>query len=145
MKWGASLDSRQQSAIQRIERSLASAPGPPSSCGCFSLADTLIRCPDLDRSLKQSALAIFCEEPPDADEALDVLPATVIEDLSLGYEEKGLADDAALFYVAWGVADVLAHDPRSGRVPHYQGDDRGLETLQAPVTMELVCGYRVQL
>ena len=78
----------------------------------------LIRFPDLDRSLKRPDIAIFCDDPPDSDEALDILPAAVIEILSVGYEEKDLGDDGAPFYLGCGVRDVLVVDPRSGAVRH---------------------------
>lgn len=76
--------------------------GYPLASGCFTLADTLIRFGDPDRSIKRPDLAIFYEEPADTDEALKVLPAAVVEVLSLGYEEKDLGVDGAPFYLAKG-------------------------------------------
>lgn len=141
-KWEASPASRHQKALQRIERSLRPIPGHPDGCGCFTLADTLIRFADPDRSIKRPDLAIFCVEPPDSDEALEIVPAAVVEILSLGYEDKDLGDDGAPFYLAYGVQDVLIFDPRTGAVFH---DTPGSErrTLAAPVTIDLRCGCRL--
>lgn len=143
-KWEASPASRHQKALQRIERSLRPIPGHAGGCGCFALADTLIRFGDPDRSIKRPDLAIFCEEPPDTDEALELIPAAVVEVLSLGYEEKDLGADGAPFYLAYGVHDVLIFDPRTGAVYHdTPGNER--RTLAAPVTIDLGCGCRVMV
>jgi Uma2 family endonuclease len=142
MKWEASPASRHQKALQRIERSLRPIPGHPAGCGCFVLADTLIRFPDPDHSIKRPDLAIFCTEPPDSDEALTVIPAAVVEVLSLGYEEKDLGSDGAPFYLAYGVQDVLIVDPRTGVVYH-DTPDAARRSLTAPITIDLRCGCRV--
>ncbi len=103
MKSEASPTSRHQKALQCIERSLRPIPGHSGGCACFALADTLIRFNDPDRSIKRPDLAIFCVEPPDTDGALEMIPAAVVEVLSLGYEEKDLGADGAPFYLAHGV------------------------------------------
>jgi Uma2 family endonuclease len=140
-KWEASPASRHQKALQRIERSLRPIPGR-EDCGCFALADTLIRFSDPDRSIKRPDLAIFCSEPPDTDEALEQIPAAVVEVLSVGYEEKDLGADGAPFYLAYGVQDVLIFDPRSGAVYHDRlGQER--RSLTAPVSIDLRCGCRL--
>ncbi|WP_129629328.1 Uma2 family endonuclease [Candidatus Oscillochloris fontis] len=141
-KWEASPASRHQKALQRIERSLHPIPGHPGGCGCFALADTLIRFGDPDRSIKRPDLAIFCSEPPDSDEALEIIPAAVVEVISLGYEEKDLGPDGAPFYLAYGVQDVVITDPRNGQVYHERpGCPRRM--LTAPVSIDLACGCRV--
>jgi Uma2 family endonuclease len=141
-KWEASPASRHQKALHRIERSLRPIPGHADSCGCFSLADTLIRFGDPDRSIKRPDLAIFCAEPPDTDEALEQIPAAVVEVISLGYEDKDLGEDGAPFYLAYGVQDVVIFDPRTEAVYH---DRAGQERRQftAPVTIDLLCGCRL--
>lgn len=141
-KWEASPASRHQKTVQRIERTLEPIPGHPTSCGCFALADTLIRFPDPDRSIKRPDLAIFCAEPPDSDEALDLIPVAVVEVLSIGYEEKDLGADGAPFYLAYGVQDVLIVDPRAGLVYH-DALDIPRRTLTAPIMINLSCGCRV--
>jgi Uma2 family endonuclease len=103
-----------------------------------------VRFPDPDSSLKRPDIAIFCVEPPDSDEALDLLPAAVIEILSLGYEEKDLGEDGAPFYLACGIPDVLVVDPRTGLIRHYQ-EGQPMAELQALVTVELRCGCHVTL
>lgn len=140
-KWEASPASRHQKALQRIERSIRPLPGTSEGCGCFSLADVLIRFGDPDRSLKRPDIAIFCEEPPDSDEALELVPAAVIEILSLGYEEKDLGDDGAPFYLAHGVQDVVIVDPRTGAVRHDRPGQPSRE-LVSPVMIDLACGCR---
>jgi Uma2 family endonuclease len=144
MKWEASPASRHQKTLQRIERSLRPSADAASGCGCYSLADTLIRFPDPDRSLKRPDLAIFCAEPPDSDEALELIPAAVVEVISLGYEEKDLGADGAPFYLAYGVRDVLIVDPRTGVVYHDM-PNQGRRTLSTPVTIDLACGCRVTI
>jgi len=142
LKVEASPASRHQMTVDRIRASLTPTAGHSSGCGCFSLADTLIRFPDPDQSLKRPDIAIFCQHPPESDEALEMLPAAVIEILSLGYEDKDLGDDGAPFYLACGVADVLVVDPRSRVVLHYQSSVPKPKTLQAPITVDLACGCR---
>jgi Uma2 family endonuclease len=142
MKWEASPASRHQKMLQRIERSLRPIPGHPDGCSCAYLADTLIRFNDPDRSIKRPDLAIFCSEPPDSDEALEIVPAAVVEILSLGYEEKDLGADGAPFYLAYGVHDVLIVDPRSGLV-YYDIPQQKRQTLPTPVTVDLTCGCRL--
>jgi Uma2 family endonuclease len=145
LKVEASPASRHQKTIDRIRISLTPIPGRDDDCGCFSLADTLIRFPDLDASLKRPDIAIFCDDPPDSDEALDILPAAVVEVISLGYEEKDLGPDGAPFYLACGVKDVLILDPRGGFALHYQQGQAGPTTLQLPTTIDLRCGCRIRL
>src|SRR5206468_11551981 len=92
LKVEASPASRHQKTAKAIEASLRLIPGQGDGCACLSLQDVLIRFSDPDHSLKRPDIAIFCNEPPDSDAALDILPAAVIEILSLGYEEKDLGD-----------------------------------------------------
>lgn len=141
LKVEASPASRHQMTVDRIRESLTptlSAGG----CSCHSLADTLIRFGDPDRSLKRPDIAIFCDAPPESDEAIATLPAAVIEILSLGYEEKDLGDDGAPFYLDSGVLDVLVVDPRAKSVRHYQ-HGQALRILHTPVVIALTCGCGV--
>jgi hypothetical protein len=140
LKWEASPASRHHKALRRIERAVEPIPSATIGCGCYTLADVLIRFPDPDGSLKRPDIAIFCAEPPDSDEALEELPAAIIEILSIGYEEKDLGADGASFYLAY-VPEVLVVDPRTGLVHHYRAD-RPPAQYTAPITVDLQCGCR---
>lgn len=141
-KWEASPASRHQKTVRRIERSIQPVPRR-SDCGYYDLADVLIRFPDPDRSLKRPDIAIFCAEPPDTDEALEIIPAAVIEVLRPGYEEKDLGEDGAPFYRAYGVRDVLVVDPHTSTVYHYQPDQPVVQ-YTSPVILDLACGFLVK-
>jgi Uma2 family endonuclease len=85
---------------------------------------------------KRPDLSIFCTEPPDSDEALEVLPVAVVEILSPGYEDKDLGPDGAPFYLAHGVVDVVVVDPRTGVVFHFSarplaGDASGARDVES--------------
>ncbi len=142
MKWEMSPASRHQMMVQRIERSIRPSRGAADACACFPLADVLIRFPDVDASLKRPDIAIFCSVPPAVDEALDLLPAAVVEVLSVGYEEKDLGPDGAAFYLAHGIADVLIVDPRGGTVQHLRVGAPPM-THPTPYTADLACGCRI--
>lgn len=143
LKVEASPASRHQMTAKAIEQSIRSLRGRGDGCACYSLQDVLIRFPDPEGSLKRPDIAIFCVMPPASDEALDVLPAAIIEIISVGYEDKDLGPDGASFYLDY-VPEVLVVDPRSGVVYHYRAD-HPRRTLASPVTVELGCGCRVTL
>jgi Uma2 family endonuclease len=142
IKWEASPASRHQMAVRRIERSVQPTPGANAGCACFALADVLLRFADADQSLKRPDIAIFCTEPPEQDEALELVPAAVIEVISAGYEEKDTGPDGAPFYIAQGVADVLVFDPRTAMVEHYR-PGHPVTRYATPCTFDTVCGCRV--
>ena len=144
MKWEMSPASRHQMMVQRIERSIRPSRGAADACACFPLADVLIRFPDVDASLKRPDIAIFCSVPPAVDEALDLLPAAVVEVLSVGYEEKDLGPDGAAFYLAHGIADVLVADPREQLVHHFRSD-AATTVHPTPYTVNLTCGCRLHV
>src|SRR5262245_26271837 len=105
--WEASPSSRHQKAVQRIERSIQRAPH--NSRGCFTLLDTSISFPNGD--LKRPDIGIFCDEPPDTDEALEMIPAAVIEVISADpiSAKKDLELNPPV-YLGAGVQDVIAFD-----------------------------------
>ncbi len=144
LKVEASPASRHQMTAKAIEASLRPIPGRRDGCACYGLQDVLIRFPDLDKSLKRPDIAVFCTQPPESDEALDVLPAAIIEILSVGYEDKDLGPDGATFYLAYGVLDVLIVDPRNGLALHYRPDQAAIE-LRTPATVVLACGFRMRV
>jgi len=135
--WEASSSIRHQRAVSRIEASIEPLTGSDRGCECAHYSDVYIRFPD--GSLKRPDIAIFCQEPPDQDEALTFLPQAVIEVISPGYEYKDIALNPQ-FYIEQDVDDVVVVDPRSGVVTHYRTS--GVIVHQAPVTIELQCGCR---
>lgn len=136
--WEAFPSSRHQRTIFRIQTSIQPIPGHPGTCGCFQLADVYISFPD--GSFKRPDIAIFCEEPPDTDEALEMLPAAVVEVLSKGYERKDI-EISAPFYLQAGVLDVILFDPRTAEVTHLRRDSE--QHLTSPITLDLECGCRI--
>ncbi len=143
MKWEMSPASRHQMTIRHIERSVRPSQRE-SECACFALADVLIRFPDPDQSLKRPDIAIFCAPPPAIDEALTIIPAAVIEVVSVGYEEKDLGPDGAPFYLTYGVREVLVVDPRLNTLRYYRPEHPML-TYSTPHTLTLECGCRVDV
>ncbi len=134
--WEAFPGPRHQKAVGRIfvtiERSAE------SDCGCVQMLDTYIKFPD--GSLKRPDIAIFCEEPPDQDEALEKIPEAVLEVLSKDYEKKD-TEIGAPFYLEQGVKDVILFDPRTQEVTHRRRD--GTRLLESPVKIELECGCQI--
>lgn len=133
--WELSPGSRHQRMVFRIQTSIRPLPESPGGCGCAHLADVYMRFPD--GSLKRPDIAIFCQEPPDQDEALTIIPQAVIEVVSPDYEYKDLVLNPR-YYLSQSVRDVLVVDPRTGSVTHHRAT--GVSTYQAPVTIALECG-----
>jgi len=136
--WEASPAARHQKALFRIQTSFQ--PLPDSGCSCFTLADTLIRFPD--GSLKRPDIAVFCQEPPDTDEALECLPEAVVEILSAGYEAKDL-ELGSPFYLAQGIKDVIVLNPRTLAVTHLRKERS--QQLASPVEIVLECGCQCRI
>jgi Uma2 family endonuclease len=142
--WEASPSSRHQKAVRRIERSIQ--PDPSNPCGCFTLLDTYISFPNGD--LKRPDIAIFCAEPPDSDEALEQIPAAVIEIVSP--DPLSAKKDLELnppVYLGAGVQDVITFDPRTQQICWWNGAS-GVEEPQqhtAPQTLTLRCGCQVTI
>ena len=136
--WEAFPGMRHQKAIVRLLSSIVPIPGHQGTCGCFYVTDAYLRFSD--GSIKRPDVAIFCEEPPDVDEAVEMLPAAVVEVLSKGYERKDI-EVSAPFYLQAGVLDVILFDPRTAAVTHLRRD--GEQHLTSPVTLDLECGCRI--
>src|SRR5690242_20744904 len=82
---------KHQKAIDRIRASIGAASSSGLSaqpCGCIHTSDVYISFPD--GSLKRPDIAIFCQEPPETEEAVTLVPEAVIEVVSKGYEAKDL-------------------------------------------------------
>jgi hypothetical protein len=87
--WEAHPVVRHQRAIDRIRTTIR--PTPPTSgqgrvCDCVHLADVYVQFPD--GSLKRPDISIFCQEPDEEDDAVQLLPEAVIEVVSRGFEAK---------------------------------------------------------
>jgi Uma2 family endonuclease len=137
--WEAWPASRHQIVLQRIERSLKPVDSG-SDCGCFGVHDVYIRFPD--GSLKRPDLAIFCEEPPLLDEALEIIPGAVVEVVSKGFERKDL-ETGPPFYLSQGVKDVVVVNPYDGRIHHFTA--QGERVLSSPQVLELGVGCEIQV
>ena len=134
--WEAFPGMRHQKTIGRIFVSVERLSG--SECACFQVSDAYIKFPD--GSLKRPDIAIFCEEPPDIDEAYPQIPEAVLEVLSKDYEKKD-TEIGAPFYLEQGVKDVILFDPRTREVTHRRHD--GTRLLKSPVKIELECGCQI--
>lgn len=126
-------------AVQRVQNSIA-LPQDGSGCGCFAYQDMYVRFPNGDHL--RPDLALYCEEPPDTQEACRLLPLAVLEVISPGSEMKDL-QILPPFYLAQGVLDVLVLNPRTGVVTHFRRD--GTQTFNSPqmVHLEMGCSFSV--
>lgn len=134
--WETFPGSRHQKAVLRALMSLEKSG--TGDCGCFQLPDVYIKFPD--GSLKRPDIAVFCEEPPDQDEALELVPEAVLEVLSKDYEKKD-TEIGAPFYLLQGVKDVILFDPRTLEVTHRRRD--GTKLYKSPVLIQLECGCQI--
>ncbi|MBI3246039.1 MAG: Uma2 family endonuclease [Deltaproteobacteria bacterium] len=128
---------RHQKAIDRIRATIQrSAPSPDKiQCDCVHIADVYVSFPD--GSLKRPDIAIFCQEPPEDDEAITLVPEAVIEIVSKGYEAKDL-EIGPHFYLSQGVKDVIVFDPYTLFVLHARRDRTTRQV--SPVEIALECG-----
>jgi len=138
--WEAHPGFRHQKAVDRIRATLRPPAGDEQRCGCYHYADIYIRFPD--GSLKRPDVSIFCQEPPETDEAVETIPEAVIEVVSQGYEAKDL-EIGPLFYLAQGVKDIVVFDPRTLLVLHMQKD--AIHRSVSPVEIEFQCGCRCRI
>ena len=139
--WEASPAARHQEASFRIQSSIKSTGlATENECGCFHLADVLIRFPD--GSFKRPDIAIFCRRPNEQDEAITLIPEAVIEIISKGYEAKDM-ELAPYLYLAHGVKDVVIFDPYTMFVLHARRDGR--KTYTSPVTIQFECGCQCEV
>jgi Uma2 family endonuclease len=138
--WEAHPLPKHQRAVDRIRASIVQPPMArrrDGGCGCVHLADVYVQFPD--GSLKRPDISIFCEEPPEEEEAIRRVPEAVVEVISRGYEAKDL-EIGPRFYLSQGVKDVVVFDPYTLVVLHVFVD--GAERHVSPVTLVLACGCR---
>jgi Uma2 family endonuclease len=130
---------KHQKAIDRIratiKRDLSSPDLQQDACSCIHISDVYISFPD--GSLKRPDISIFCQEPPEDEEALTLVPEAVIEVVSKGYEAKDL-EIGPRFYLSQGVKDVVVFDPYTLLVLHVRQD--GVTRQVSPVEITLGCG-----
>jgi Uma2 family endonuclease len=138
--WEASPVFLHQQEIKRIVASIRKLEG--SSCVCLETQDTLFRFPD--GSLKRPDIAVLCKapDPSEVNEALRLVPAAVVEVVSVDYEYKDL-ELGPPFYLESGVKDVVVFDPRSGVVLHHRPEWDAPKQLRSPTRLELECGCEV--
>ena len=137
--WEAMPGVRHQRIVQSVFLSVRRRPAAEGDCGCHRYLDVYVRFPD--GSFRSPDVSVFCQEPPDADGATDVLPAAVVEIVSAGYEAK---DRIGLpFYLEQGIADVVLYDPRTGEVVHATPSGRTVHA--APVELDFACGCAVTI
>jgi hypothetical protein len=136
--WEAQPVVRHQRAIDRIRSTIR--PAPPvgsggSGCSCVHLAGVYVCFPD--GSLKRPDISLFCREPDEEDDAVQLAPEAVIEIVSRGFEAKDL-EIGPPFYLSQGVKDVVVFDPATLLVLHIQ--QKGAWRYTSPVELTLHCG-----
>ncbi len=137
--WEALPTKRHQGMLFRIQSSIAPLPGR-DDCACVHYSDVLIRF--AADTYKRPDIAIWCQEPSEEDAAITLIPAAVIEVISVGYEAKDIEQGPPI-YLAHGVQDVVVVDPRSGAITHHR--HAGVQRLIAPATIDLLCGCRISV
>lgn len=137
--WEVMPGRRHQRIVVDVLKSIGRVDGSEGDCGCHAVIDVYIRFPE--GSFRSPDVAIYCEEPPDVDGALEILPVAVVEIVSAGYEAK---DRIGLpFYLDQGIADVVVYDPRTREVIHATPAGQVLHT--APVDLTFSCGCAVTI
>ncbi len=137
--WEAHPVWRHQKAVDRIRATIAGGSrADVARCQCVHVSDVYVQF--LDGSLKRTDVAIFCREPDEQDDAIQLVPEAVIEVVSRGYEAKDL-EIGPPFYLSQGVKDVVVFDPTSLLVLHARRD--GTTRAVSPQSLELECGCSV--
>jgi Uma2 family endonuclease len=129
---------RHQKAIDRIRSTIQRSGSDPHhlQCDCVHIADVYVSFSD--GSLKRPDIAIFCQEPPEDDEAIKLTPEAVIEIISKGYEAKDL-EIGPHFYLSQGVKDVIVFDPYTLLVLHARRDHTTRQVSPVEITLECGC------
>lgn len=130
--WEASPVFKHQVAIDRIRESINRVS---EHCECVHVADVYVEFPD--GSLKRPDISIFCRTPDEEDEAVKLLPETVIEIISKGYEKKDL-EIGVPFYISQGVKDIVVFNPYTMEILHFRDGEK--RELTSPVAIEFGCG-----
>lgn len=139
--WEAMPGALHNGVVDDIRQNLTRLNPTGAPCGCFHIADTYIEfAPNL---LRRPDIAIFCEKPPRPDGALTgIIPGTVIEVLSTGYEQKDR--DAVALYLGYNVQDVILVDPRRCTLEwHTFGQPPRLLDLPARCHVQMDCVVQI--
>jgi Uma2 family endonuclease len=139
--WEALPSYRHQNHIFRIQSSIRPVASAGTGCGCGGVHVSNVYVSFPDGSLKRPDIAIFCTEPEEQTGAITLLPETVIEIISPGYEAKDLSIGVP-FYLRSGIKDIIVLDPETGEVRHFRPGHSEMRH-QTPVLLALACGCEV--
>jgi hypothetical protein len=117
--WEAQPVYKHQKAVDRIRATIEKVSDGAQSGDCFHAANVYVSFPD--GSLKRPDISIFCREPEEEEEAID---------LEIGPH----------FYLSQGVKDVVVFDPYTLLVLHVRRD--GATRQVSPVNLLFECGCR---
>lgn len=90
-----------------------------------------------DGSLKGPDIALFCREPEQDEEPVQLVPEALIEVVSKGYEVKDTLIGPS-FYLAQGIKNTVVFNPYTLAVLHAR--HRGTVHLISPAEIRLECG-----
>lgn len=133
--WEFFPSSKHQKWLDRIRSSVRTSNLAGVKCGCYSLQDTYFRFPD--GTYKRPDLSLFCSEPPEIEDALEILPDAIVEIVSSGFEKKDL-ETGAPFYISQGVKEVVVVNPVDSAVHHFT--KVGCKVFPLPITIKLLMG-----
>lgn len=138
--WEAQPVYRHQRHVERIARGIEPVDGT-QGCGCVHALAVYIEFPN---GLKRPDISILGREPAESeqDRPLRLIPEAVIEVVSPGFEAKDL-EVGPPFYLSQGVKDVIVFDPATLLVLHVRQAHASRQI--APVSIDLLCGCRVQV
>lgn len=122
-----------------VLKSVRLMPGQ-DGCGCVALPEVAIEFPD--GSMKRPDLSIFCEMPPELDQAVASIPSAVVEVVSRDSRRKDYELNPP-FYLKHGVLDIVVIDPIPGSVAVFTKSGR--KDLKSPQTLALQCGCLVDV
>lgn len=132
--WEASPVILHQLEVDRIRNSLVPSE-TAKNCECVHIADIYVQFPD--GSLKRPDISVFCQLPPEREEATKSVPEAVIEVLSKKYEAKDL-EIGVPFYISQGIKDIVVFNPQTKEVLHFKNGEK--QVLASPVEIEFECG-----
>jgi Uma2 family endonuclease len=138
--WEAQPRYKHRKAVERIAQSIRRSPST-ADCQCVHALDVYVQFPN---GLKRPDISVFCREPTETEQenALTLIPESVIEVVSTGYEAKDL-EIGPPFYLSQGVKDVRVFDPSTLLVLHVR-HGRAVRMI-SPAEIRLLCGCVVAM